>query len=109
MMEVYKLKEVAADWRSFGTQLGVPYSELKGMDTGKLSLGDCMEQLLSEWIATKGDKANISGILQACRNVGNYSLAQDLENNPDVKKIMSRSELYTSSSLKYNTFIKGYS
>ena len=93
MLEQYRLKEVTADWKSFGMQLGIPYMELNAFDQGRNTPRRCMEELLIVWIQCRGKNANMSAIIKACEGVGDYALADRLKENNDIKRIMRRSEL----------------
>ena len=45
-----------------------------------------MKQLIVTWIREKGDKATIYDIIKACRKIGNFALAEELENDSEIKK-----------------------
>ena len=89
MLKTYRLEEEAAEWKSFGLQLNIPLNELKEIDEGRLSVDECMTELLRVWIRGQ-NVATVSDIKRACRSVDNNRLAEELDTNEDIQKIISR-------------------
>ena len=84
-----KLKEVIPDWKMFGLHLGLPPDELREIDSDTRTTEECFYDLLCTWIKVKGSAATVSELKRACRNVGDIALAQRLETNEKIKKIMN--------------------
>ena len=89
MLKTYRLEEEAAGWKRFGLQLNIPLNELEEIDEGRLDVDECMTELLLAWI--QGQKvATVSDIKRACQSVDNNRLAEELDTNEDIQKIISR-------------------
>ena len=80
------LNPVISKWEPFGLGLGIAYDKLQVINAERLTADDCMRVLLVTWIKKKDDKATIYEIIQACKRIGNFDLAERLQDDDDIKK-----------------------
>ena len=80
------LGEVIPQYNQFGLHLGLHPNVLQEIEGGRLTAEECMKQLIVIWIREKGDKATIYEIIEACRRMNNYYLAEKLEDDSEIKK-----------------------
>ena len=79
------LNGVVSKWERFGLGLGIEYEELQQIKE-ELTAADCMSDLLVTWIRMKGSKATIYEIIRVCESIGNFDLAERLQDDDDIKK-----------------------
>ena len=80
------LGEVIPQYNAFGLHIGLDYDVLQEIDGDRLTAEECMREVIGTWIREKGDKATIYDIIEACRKIRNFALAEELENDSEIKK-----------------------
>ena len=75
------LKYVIADWEAFGLCLGLEYSKIDR----HMQVAMCMRRVIVEYI-NKGREATIDGMIEACRKIKNNALAEDLEEDKELRE-----------------------
>ena len=89
------LKGVIPQWQAFGLNLDIDYDELQVINAGKLTPAECMMKLLAKWIKLKAGKATTYEIIQACERIGNFDLAERLQNKDDTPNIEGARGMYS--------------
>ena len=80
------LRGVIPQYNAFGLHIGLDPNVLQEIDGDRLTAETCMRNLVVIWISEKGDKATICEIIEACRRMKNYSLAEKLKNDSEINK-----------------------
>ena len=77
---------VIPQYNAFGLHIGLDHSVLQEINGDRLTAEECMRQVIVTWIRKKGDKATIYEIIEACRKIKNFAVAEELENDSEIKK-----------------------
>lgn len=99
MIEV--LKDVVPVWSTFAQHLGIPHTEIQSIK-GEDVVTNCFNDLVDQWISSKGRDANIIDVIKACDGIGYKELANQLIK--DTEMIAQFPGKYKSNNIYINSF-----
>ena len=70
---------VIPEWESFGLHLGIPFEKINLINADNLTAKLCMRRVIEAWIQQYGTKATFDKVIAACKRIGNFALAEELE------------------------------
>ena len=73
------LEVVIPEWESFGLNLGLPFGKMNSINADNLTAKLCMRKVIQAWIEQHSTEATFDKIIEACKKIGNFALAEKLE------------------------------